>query len=123
MLFKKRQRSEKRNKLLHLFAAVIIIFSGFEKLEANHIPSAVFFLFSGVVFLLIAIFHHKLAHRVRSVDAIFSIIEALLAVTVSIDFFNEHKHYIQYAYLFVALVYFIRAYMLFKKPPLQMGQN
>jgi hypothetical protein len=117
MLLKKRQRSEKRNKLLHLFAAIIIIFHGFEKIESDHIHSAIFFLCSGTVFLLLAIFHHKIAHRLRSVDAIFSIIEGLLAVTVSIDFFNEHKHYIQYAYILAAVVYFVRAFILFRKAP------
>jgi hypothetical protein len=117
MLSKKRQRSERLNKLAHLFAGVLIIFHGIEKAESDHISSAVFFIISGTVFLLIAAFHHKIAHKLRSVDAVFAVIEGLLAVCVAIDFFNDHKNYIQYAYLLAAAIYFVRAAFAFKKAP------
>lgn len=117
MAFKKRVRSEKRNKLMHVFAGVIIFFHGFEKIDSDHIPSGIFFFICGTIFLLIAIFHHKVAYRLRSVDGVFSIIEGILAAVVAIDFFYEHKHYIQYAYLLAAVVYFVRAVIAFKKTP------
>jgi glucose uptake protein GlcU len=117
MLFKKRQKSEKRNKISHIVAAATTFFHGFEKIDSGHIISALFFFIAGAIFLLIALFHHKLVHRVRSVDAIFSFIEALLAAIIAIDFFNEHKHYIQYAYVLIGLAYFVRSFILFKNPP------
>jgi len=118
MAFKKQVRNEKREKLLHLFAGIIIVLHGYEKIESDHLSSAIFFFLSGAVFLLVAIFHHKIAHRLRSIDGVFAIIEGLLALVVAIDFFMEHKHYIQYAYLLVTVVYFVRAAFAFKKAPI-----
>ena len=48
-------------------------------------------------------------------DAIFWFIEAVLAAIISIDYFNDHKHYIQYAYILVAAGYFIKSVVLFKR--------
>jgi hypothetical protein len=113
-LFKK---SEKRNKFSHIVAAAVILLHGYEKIDTSHIGSAIFFLIAGTVFLMIAVFHHKLVNHFRSVDAIFWFIEAILAVIVSIDFFNDHKHYIQYAYILVAAGYFTKSFILFRKAP------
>lgn len=115
-LLRSKKKSEFKNKLTHIMAAFIIFIHGYEKLE-EHTSSAIFFLISGAVFLLIAIFHHKLVQHVRSVDAVFSLIEGLLAAIVAADFFNDHKHYIQYAYVFAAAVYLVRSFILFRTAP------
>jgi uncharacterized membrane protein len=111
------KKNEKRNKFSHILAGLVILLHGYEKLDTGHIASAIFFLVSGIIFLMIAVFHHKLVNHFKPVDAIFWFIEAVLAAIVSIDYFNEHKHYIQYAYILVATGYFIKSFILFKKAP------
>src|ERR1700722_460541 len=96
------KQKEKKNKFSHILAGLIIMVHGYDKFDENHAGSAIFFLIAGVIFLSIALFHHKLVHHFRSVDAIFWFIEAVLAAIISIDYFNDHKHYIQYAYILVA---------------------
>lgn len=61
-----------------------------------------------------ALLHKQLHHKVRSVDAIFAVLEGIAALTLAADYWHN-KHYLHFAYVFVALIYLVRGVMLFIK--------
>jgi hypothetical protein len=109
-----RKKKERLIKLSHLLAAFIVLIHGYEKFEDEHITSGILFILCGLVFLSVAIFHHKLHQKVRSVDAIFAFLEGLAALILAIDFWGN-KHYLQFAYLIAALIYISRSIFLYVK--------
>jgi len=115
-IFFKRKKSEKWNKFSHLLAAFIPLVHGYEKLEEEHTTSGVLFIACGLIFLSVALFHHKLHQKIRSVDAIFAFLEGLIALILVGDYWGN-KHYLQFAYLLVAAIYITRSIVLFVKSP------
>ena len=57
-LFFKR-KSETKEKIGHIIAGVIILVHAYEKFDL-HESSYIFFLIAGIIFLSIAVFHHRL---------------------------------------------------------------
>jgi hypothetical protein len=110
------RKKNKLTKLTHILAAFVLLIHGYEKLEEEHATPAVLFIICGLIFLSVAIFHHKLHQKVRSVDAIFAFLEGIAALTLAADFW-ENKHYLQCAYVLVAVIYLTRSVILFVKGP------
>jgi len=109
------KRKEKLTKLTHFLAAFILLIHGYEKIE-EHPKSASLFILCGLIFLGVAVFHARLHKKIRSVDAIFALLEGIAALTLAAEYW-QNKHYIQYIYVFVALIYITRSVLLFVNSP------
>jgi len=112
-LFFKR-RSETKEKIGHIIAGVIILVHAYEKFDL-HESSYIFFLIAGVIFLSVAIFHHKLIHHFLYIDGVFFTIEAILYAIVAADYFHEGKKALPWCYVFVAVMYCVAAVIRAKK--------
>jgi len=110
----RRKKNEKLTKLSHILAAVILLIHGYEKFEDEHVKAGILFVICGLTFLCVAIFHHRLQHKLRSVDAIFAFLEGVAALILVAEYWHN-KHYLQYAYLLVAAIYIARSVVLFVK--------
>jgi hypothetical protein len=110
-------KKEKITKAGHLLAGFIILLHGHERVEAHHTSAGILFIFAGLVFISVAIFHHRLVKYIRSADAIFALIEGVLSAIIAMEFIAAGKHYIQYMYVFAALMYLSLSIYYFVKPP------
>jgi hypothetical protein len=106
-LFFKR-KSETKEKIGHIIAGVIILVHAYEKFDLQE-SSYIFFLIAGVVFLSVAIFHHRLKHRFLYIDGVFFIIEAILYGIVAADYFHEGKKALPWCYVAVTILYCVAA--------------
>ena len=105
---------EKREKLIHIFAGIIILVHAYEKYQL-HEHSYIFFLIAGLVFLTVAIVHHKLAKVFSYADGVFFVIEAAIYAVVAADYFHLGKKGLPWAYIFASVAYLVAAYIKGKK--------
>ena len=108
------KNKERVKRFAHLLAGFIILLHAYEKYESGHGPY-LFFFFSGLVFLTIAIFHHKLEKKFPGVDAVFFIIEGILSMIVAYDYFHMGKKALPFMYLFAGTIQVIVAFVKYKK--------
>jgi hypothetical protein len=106
LLFKR--KSEKKEKLGHIIAGIIILVHAYEKFD-EHEASYFFFLIAGVIFLSVAIFHHRLIHRFLYIDGVFFIIEAILYAIIAADYFHAGKKALPWCYVLVTILYCVAA--------------
>lgn len=109
-----RKKKEKLAKLSHILAALILVVHGYEKYEEAHLRASILFIACGLIFLCVALFHHQLQRKIRSVDAIFAFLEGLAALILVAEYWGN-KHYLQFAYLIGAGIYIGRSVVLFVK--------
>ena len=109
-----RKKKEKIAKLSHFLAAFILLIHGYVKLEDEHLTAGLLFLVCGVIFLSVAVFHQRLHHQVRYVDAIFALLEGIAALILAADYWGN-RHYLYLAYFFVAAIYLISSFVLFAR--------
>src|SRR6185312_9747196 len=100
----RKEKKEKLARLSHILAALILLVHGYEKYEEEHLRPAILFVGCGLIFLCVALFHHQLQRKIRSVDAIFAFLEGLAALILVGEYWGN-KHYLQFAYLIVAGIY------------------
>lgn len=96
-------QKEKLQRIPHILAGIIILLHGYEKLDEGHGPY-MFYFAAGLIFLSIAILHHKLSHRFRYVDTIFFIIEAVLSFIVAAEYFEAGKAGLPWAYVVAGIM-------------------
>jgi uncharacterized membrane protein YobD (UPF0266 family) len=102
-LFFKRH-PETKEKIGHIIAGVIILVHAYEKFDL-HESSYIFFLIAGLVFLSVAVFHHRLAKRFLYVDGVFFVIEGILNGIIAANYFHKGKKALPWCYVFVAIMY------------------
>ena len=105
---------EKRKRLAHIIAGVVILLHAYERYETGH-ASYLFFAASGVVFLAIAIFHHRIAKKAAWADGVFFVIEALLSFLVACEYFDAGKKALPFCYLLVGILQIFLAFAKSKK--------
>src|ERR1700761_4013036 len=110
----RRKKNEKLAKFSHILAALILLVHGYEKYEDEHLSAALLFMACGLIFFCVALFHHRLQQKIRSVDAIFAFLEGVAALILVAEYWGN-KHYLQFAYLVVAGIYIGRSVVLFVK--------
>ena len=93
---------EKLKRIPHLFSAIIILLHSYERFESGH-SSYLVFLLAGIIFLLLAIFHHKISAKIPKIDIIFYGIESLLALVIAYEFYRIGKKGLPVMYLIAAL--------------------
>lgn len=112
LLFKR--NPEKKEMLAHIIAGVIILVHAYEKFDLQE-SSYIFFLIAGIIFLCVAVFHHRLAHRFFYIDGIFFLIEASLYAIIAADYFHEGKKALPWCYVLVTIGYCFVAVIKAKK--------
>jgi len=113
MLLKNINR-ERKEKIGHILAAFIILVHAFEKYDLQE-SSWPFFAIAGIIFLCIAIMHHRIAKVFPYVDGVFFIIEALLYAIIAAEYFHKGKKALPWCYVFTAVAYVIAAFIKGKK--------
>jgi FtsH-binding integral membrane protein len=108
------KNKEKAKRVAHISAGFVILIHAYEKYESGH-GSFLFFGIFGIVFLMIAFFHHQLSKKYPWIDAVFFIIEAILSLIVAYEFFHVGKKALPFTYLFLACFQFLMAYRNGKK--------
>ena len=108
------KNKEKIKRFAHILAGAIILLHAYEKYESGHGPY-LFFAISGIVFLTVAIFHHKLEKKISGVDSLFFIIEGILSMVVAYDYFHMGKKVLPFMYLFAGSVQIIIAFIKYRK--------
>lgn len=106
--FKNRDR---RKRFAHIIAGVVILIHSFEKFDSGH-DTYIFFGIAGIVFLLVAYFHPRLEIKFPWVDGIFFIIEGILSLIISYEFFHAGKKALPVVYAVLAI---FQIFMAFKK--------
>ncbi|TAH05617.1 MAG: hypothetical protein EAZ17_00640 [Sphingobacteriales bacterium] len=107
-LFKNR---EKRKRVAHIGAAVVIFIHAYEKFD-HHNPAYIPFTIAGIVFLLVALLHPVIEKKAPWVDGVFFVIEGILSIILAVEFFNAGKKALPVTYLLLAI---FQLFMAFKK--------
>jgi hypothetical protein len=109
-----RGNKEKRQQMAHILAGVIILVHAYEKYEMQERVYLVF-LVAGVVFLAVALLHHKLAKIFPYVDGVFFVIEAMLYALIAAEYFELGKKGLPWAYVLATILYLVAAFIKGKK--------
>lgn len=81
---------EKKARIAHIVAGLVILIHAFERFDAGHGPYWLFAL-AGIVFILLAIFHHSIVHRFPWIDGVFFLIEGILSLVIAYEYFHAGK--------------------------------
>ena len=76
----------------------------YEEFEVGK-SSYIIFLIAGIIFLLVALLHHRLAKRFPYIDGVFFVIESILYAVIATDYFNEGKKALPWCYVLVTIAY------------------
>lgn len=108
MALLRKNKSEKKQKLAHILAGVLILVHAYEKFD-KHEPAYLFFVVAGVIFLSVALLHHKLIHHFHYIDGVFFLIEAALYGVIATEYFHEGKKGLPWCYVFCVVAYTVAA--------------
>ena len=103
-------KKEKLRRLPHVISGTVILLHSLERFDTGH-STAIVFLLAGIVFLSIAAFHHKIAHRFPFADTVFYLIEGALAFIIAWEYFHSGKSFLPYLYIFAGLMQLFATYM------------
>jgi hypothetical protein len=104
----------KRRRLAHIGAGIVILIHAYEKYESNH-QSYISFTIAGLIFLTIALLHPLIEKKAPWIDGIFLVIEGILSIVVAIDYFGMGKKALPATYLALAVFQFFMAFRKSKK--------
>lgn len=80
----------KKARIAHIIAGLVILIHAYEKFVAGHGPYWLFAI-AGIVFILLAVFHHSLAQKFPWIDGVFFLIEGILSLVVAFEYFHAGK--------------------------------
>lgn len=103
-----RHRSERLQRLAHILAAAVILLHGFGDLEHGHAMGWAYIAI-GAAALCLGFAHHRLKTHFQSVDALFHLIEALMAVLIGISYLKAGKTYLPWVSMAAAIPYLVLA--------------
>ncbi len=78
----KRKRNAKATIAAHVLTALVIIIHGYEKMDKGEESFWIFYVL-GALFLVIVAFHKTIALRIKWVDSVFHLIEALVLAVIA----------------------------------------
>jgi hypothetical protein len=93
----------KLKKIAHFISGTVILLHGYERWETGHSTYPIF-ITAGIVFLLVALFHHKLLLRFRWIDGVFFMIESSLSFVISFEYFHAGKKALPILWLVAGLL-------------------
>jgi hypothetical protein len=103
-------RKEKIAKMSHLIAGIVILIHGIGHYSTgSHLYPL--FVVAGLVFLLIAIFHHTLLHRFPWIDNVFLLIESILSFAVAYEYFELGKRALPLTWCFAGFMQIVSLFI------------
>lgn len=108
------KNKDKRKRVAHVGAGIIILIHSYEKYEGGH-ESYKLFAIAGLVFMAIAVFHPFIEKKAPWIDGIFLSIEGILSIIIAFDFFHLGKKALPITYLVLAIFQFFMAFRKSKK--------
>lgn len=105
---------EKLKRIPHFFSAAIILLHALERFEAGH-HTYLIFLLCGIIFFSLAVFHHKIAHRMPRIDVVFYCIESLLSFIIAAEYFSAEKKGLPFVYLIAGLLQIVAVFVFVRK--------
>ena len=105
---------EKKKRIAHIIAGMVILVHSFEKYESGH-GSWLFFAIAGLVFISIALLHHTIEQKAPWIDGVFFAIEGFLSLAIAYDYFHMGKKGLPITYLAAGIIQLAVAFMLSKK--------
>ena len=105
---------EKKKKIAHIVAGMVILVHSFEKYESGH-GSWLFFAVAGIVFISIAVLHHSIELKAPWIDGVFFAIEGILSMAIAYDYFHLGKKGLPLTYLAAGIIQLAVAFMLSRK--------
>ncbi|RZJ66921.1 MAG: hypothetical protein EOO50_07655 [Flavobacterium sp.] len=112
---------EKLKKIPHLISGMVILLHSLERFETGH-SSWIVFLLAGVVFLTVAIFHHKLSARFPMLDILFYGIESFLCFLIAYEYFAAGKKGVPVMYAIAGLVQIFAMFMFARRKKLHKAE-
>ena len=100
----KNKRRERFRRLAHLLAALVILLHGIAALD-HHAHTAWVFFLCGTVFLLLALFHHRIEQRWPYVSPTFHFLEAIVAAVIFMEYVHAGKKYLPYVAVLPVVLY------------------
>jgi hypothetical protein len=101
---------EKLKKVPHIISSVMILLHSYERFETGH-GSYVVFLFAGIIFLSVAIFHQPLSKKFPWIDITFYGIESLLSFVIAYEYWSAGKKGLPFGYIIAGLFQIFAIYM------------
>ena len=111
---KYRQNREKRQRLAHIIAAFIILINALDKYESGN-SNYLLFGIAGLVFLIFAIVHSRIEHKVPWLDGVFFVIEGILSLLIAYDYYSMGKKALPLCLFAVGIFQLVLAYVKTKK--------
>jgi hypothetical protein len=110
---------EKRKQLAHALAGVVILLKAFDKAEHGHALPGIILGIIGAAIIVMSIFHHRLAHYVKSFDSLVFLCEAVVLGIVSGLYFHDGKTGLPYSYGLASVGYLIASFVTFRRSKIQ----
>lgn len=99
-----KDRRERLRQFAHMLAAFVILLNGIAGREKHPHTAWIFFL-CGAIFLVLAIFHHRIEQRWPYVSPTFHFLEVIVAAVILMEYVHAGKKYLPYAMAFPVLLY------------------
>ena len=93
----------KLKKIAHFISGAVILLHGYERWETGHDTYPIF-ITAGILFLIVAIFHHKLSQRFRWIDGVFFMIESALSFVIAFEYFHVGKKALPFVWVMAGLL-------------------
>ena len=100
---------EKKEKFAHILAGIVILVHAYEKYD-KHEGSYTAFIIAGVIFLGVALLHHRLVKSFPYIDGGFFVIESILYAIIAADYFSVGKKGLPWCYVIVTIIYLFIAF-------------
>jgi len=108
------ERKERMKRVAHLFSGLLILVHGLDRFDGGRFLWPVF-VGAGTVIILLAAFHGSLATKWPGIDAVFFLIEALLSITIMVEFMDMGKRGLPYMYLLAGIAQVYAACITWRK--------
>lgn len=105
---------EKKRRIAHIIAGLTILLHGYERWSHGH-GTGYFFFVAGIIFLLIARWHHQLLHRWPYIDSLFFLIESSLSFLIAWEYFSAGKKLLPAIYAIAALLQLSAIFIFYRK--------
>lgn len=106
---------ELRKQLAHGLAGLIVIIKGIDKIDHHHGLAGSILIGIGALILLMTLFHHRLAKRIKSFDGLVFLFEAIVLSIVSGLYLQDGKKALPLAYCLASLGYLVAAFRLYRR--------
>ena len=108
------KNEDKRKRFAHIGSAIVILINSYDNYE-NGQSIYKLFAITGLIVLILALFHHTIEKKAPWIDGVFFIIEGLLSLIVAFNYFHLGKKALPITFILLALFQFYLAFQKSKR--------